>query len=132
MVDAGAQHSRRPGEHLKNAFVYQRDIDRFTPIVQGLLQPVSVPTGAGAPSATLDPMSFTAESTIRQGQNPKQDRRFNLPGAAVAYGVGGMFTHWTNNTPRHHPILERYRGIADGEWENLYAAAEHLVGTRTD
>ncbi len=37
MIDAGAQLSPRPGEHLKNAFVYQRNIDKFTSIVQGML-----------------------------------------------------------------------------------------------
>jgi len=132
MIDAGAQHSRRPGEHLKNAFVYQRDIDRFTPVVQGMLQPVSVPSGAGASFAALDPVSFIADRTIRHGQNPEQDPRVNLSAAAVSYGVGGMFTHWTNNTPRHHPTLERYGGIGDAEWNSLYAAAEDLVGTRTD
>ena len=43
LIDSGAQHSPRPGEHLKNAFVYQRNLDKFTPIVQGLLHPVSIP-----------------------------------------------------------------------------------------
>lgn len=132
MIDSGAQHSRRPGEHLKNAFVYQRDVDRFTPIVQGLLQPISVPTGPASSSAALDPISYVARGTIRQGQNPKQDPQLNLPAAAVVYGVGGMFTHWTNNTPRHHPTLERYAGIDPDEWEVCYAAAEQLVSTRTD
>jgi pyranose oxidase len=131
MVDAGAQHSRRPGEHLKNAFVYQRRLDSFTPIVQGLLQPLSVPTGA-ASVAQLDPISYRAVGKIRNAQNPLQDPAKNLPGAAVAYGVGGMFSHWTSNTPRHHEKIERIDFIDDGEWDSLYDRAELLLDTHVD
>jgi pyranose oxidase len=132
MVDGGSQHSPRPGEHLKNAFVYQRNLDKFTPIVQGLLQPVSVPVAVGY-TDTLDPIAFRPRSgTIRSGQNPRQDARRNLRNAAVSYCVGGMFTHWTNNTPRPHPALERIGFISAEEWEVLFAAAEKLLNTRTD
>src|SRR5690349_21403339 len=79
MVDAGAQHSPRPGAHLKNAFVYQRNIDRFTPIVQGLLQPISLPPRAGY-TTTLDPISFHPEGGLRSAQNPHQDPAKNLEG----------------------------------------------------
>ena len=92
MIDAGAQLSPRPGENLKNAFVYQRNIDRFTFVVQGNLNFLSVPTG-GLYTATLDPIAFRAGGTIRNGQNPRQDPPRNLPGAAATYAVGGMFTH---------------------------------------
>lgn len=131
MIDAGAQLSRRPGEHLKNSFVYQRDIDRFTPIVQGLLQPISVPPATG-PSDSLDPISFHPRGTIRSAQNPRQDPFLNLPAAAVSYGVGGMFSHWTNNTPRHHPELERVPWIDESEWDELYGQAELLLNTHHD
>lgn len=131
MVDAGAQHSRRPGEHLKNAFVYQRRLDSFTPIVQGLLQPLSVPTRT--PGATqLDPIAYRAYGGIRNAQNPLQDPAKNLPGAAVAYGVGGMFSHWTSNTPRHHEKLERIDFIDGGEWDSLYGRSEELLDTQVD
>lgn len=132
MIDAGAQHSGRPGSHLKNAFVYQRDQDRFTPIVQGLLNPVSIaPVTAGR--TVVDPISFVPPmDSIRSGHNPRQDPRKNLDGAAVSYGVGGMFTHWTNNTPRHHPTMERIPFIAGDEWDRLYGLAERLLNTRTD
>lgn len=132
MLDAGAQHSRRPGEHLKNAFVYQRDLDRFTPIVQGLLNPVSVAPMTGGRTVT-DPVSFRPPAlSIRSAHNPRQDPVKNLEAAAVSYGVGGMFTHWTNNTPRQHPTMERIDFIDDDEWDRLYCRAETLLNTRTD
>src|SRR5262249_14627753 len=130
MTDVGPQHSARPGEHLKNSFAYQRDIDKFTPIVQGLLHPLSVPPRSGHTS-TLDPISFRPkQGTIRSAQNPRQDPAKNLDGAAASYGVGGMFTHWTNNTPRHHPTMERISCISDDEWGVLYGLAEQIVNTR--
>jgi pyranose oxidase len=48
------------------------------------------------------------------------------------YCVGGMFTHWTNNTPRPHPQLERIPFIVEEEWATLFATAEKLLNTRTD
>src|SRR5438067_2210837 len=105
ILEAGAQHSRRPGEHLKNAPVYQRNIDSFTPVVQGMLQSVSISAeDVAARCHVLDPYCFSPIGKggfRRQAHNPKQERDRNLAGAAVSYGVGGMFTHWTNNTPRH-------------------------------
>jgi pyranose oxidase len=132
MIDAGAQLSEKPGQHLKNAFVYQRDIDRFTPVVQGNLNLVSIPTADGYTS-NLDPIAFRPDlPTIRSGQNPRQNPARNLPAAAVSYGVGGMFTHWTCNAPRHHPELERISFIPDAEWDALYAKAESLLDVHTD
>ena len=72
VVDAGPQHSARPGEHLKNAFVYQRDLDRFTPIVQGLLNPVSLASAKGG-RTVIDPLSYRPPSgSIRSAHNPRQ------------------------------------------------------------
>jgi pyranose oxidase len=126
------EHStlRRPGEHLKNAFAYQRDLDRFTPIVEGKLHPISVPSPGEPP--VLDPISFRPRATIRSAQNPRQDADKTLPSAAVAYGVGGMFTHWTSNTPRLHPRLKRMQFISECEWDSLYERAERLLSTQTD
>jgi pyranose oxidase len=132
IAEAGGQHSPRPGQHLKNAFVYQRDIDRFTPIVQGMLQPLSIPSSsAGQVSTNLDPIAFRAAGGTRNAHNPDQDPRKNLPAAAVSYGVGGMFTHWTNNTPRYHPS-ERVAFIPAPEWDSLYSTAERILDVRTD
>jgi len=132
IAEAGAQQSARPGEHLKNAFLYQRDVDRFTPIVQGHLNTLSIAPRMGY-SNSLDPTSFrSSREFIRDGQNPRQDPRKNLDAAAASYGVGGMFTHWTNNTPRHHPTLERIPFISSAEWDQLYSEAETILNTHTD
>ena len=135
MIDAGAQHSRRPGEHLKNAAVYQRNIDAFTPIVQGMLHRISLPAQAAFAHCTmLDPISFHPDPKKkfkRQFHNPEQPAAANLDAAAVAYGVGGMFTHWTNNTPRYH-ATERSRLISDHEWDELYEYAEDVLDVHSD
>ncbi len=133
MVEAGAQHSARPGEHLKNAFVYQRDLDKFTPIVEGLLHPLSTAQAGAGSRTTIDPISFRPEGKLmRSAYNPHQDPEKNMEAAAASYGVGGMFTHWTSNTPRHHPTIERTPFIDADEWDELYTAAEQLLDTHTD
>lgn len=134
LADSGPQLSRLPGEHLKNAVAWQRDIDRFTPIVQGLLSPISLPPRPGN-TLTVDPISYRqglATASMRHALNPRQDPYKNLPGAAQGYAVGGMFVHWTSTVPRQHPKLERMTFIDDAEWDRLYACAEALVNARTD
>jgi pyranose oxidase len=131
MVDAGPQYSARPGAHLKNAFAYQRDVDRFAPIIQSMLHPLSVPARSEG-RTTLDPIVFRPRRTIRSAQNPHQRPKMNLDAAAASYAVGGMFIHWTNNTPRHHPTLERIPFIGGREWNALYSLAESILKTNRD
>jgi pyranose oxidase len=136
MVEAGPKYSERPGAHLKNSLQYQRNLDLFSNIIRGHLHLVSVPPNPD-PEITLDPGCFAFDLAQFRGfvlnnQNPDQDPRRNLDAAAVTYGVGGMATHWTCATPRHHPTLERHHFFSEEDWERLYVDAEHLVNTHHD
>ncbi len=136
MVDTGARLSHRPGIHLKNAFLYQRNIDLFASVIRGHLHILSVPTG-GQSDLTLDPGAFRVDLDEHAGfsinnHNPDQKVSTNLPGAAVTYAVGGMTTHWTCATPRQHPTVERDDIYSDEEWDRLYTEAERLLNTHSD
>jgi pyranose oxidase len=133
MVDVGARLSRRPGIHLKNAFLYQRNLDLFASVIRGHLHELSVPT-SNQRVLTLDPGAFNVDydkfdGFVLNNQNPDQEPGTNLPGAGVTYAVGGMATHWTCATPRHHPILERSDVYSDDEWDRLYDEGEKLLNT---
>lgn len=110
MVDAGPQLSSRPGEHLKNHLAYQHSHERFGTLIRGHLHPLSRST----PPADLS------------------GRLISLDAGVATYAVGGMATHWTGVTPRHHPDVERSDVIPAAEWDALYGDAEALLNTRTD
>lgn len=133
MVDIGAKASQRLGAHLKNSYLYQRNIDLFASVIRGHLHVLSVPPST-TPEVTLDPGAFRIDTSKYRGftlnnQNPDQDPSRNLPGAAVTYLVGGMATHWTCATPRHHPTVERSDIYTDAEWDRLYTEGEKLLNT---
>ncbi|WP_035850787.1 pyranose oxidase [Kitasatospora azatica] len=136
MIDAGPLLSARPGAHLKNSYLYQRNVDLFTSVIQGHLSLLSVPPRT-RPEVTLDPSAFRVDHDrfrgfVNNNQNPAQDPETNLDAAAVCYAVGGMATHWTCATPRHHPRLERCELLDEAQWNELYEVSERLLGTRAD
>lgn len=112
MVDAGPRLSGRPGEHLKNSFLYQRSIDRFGALIRGHLHPLSIPS---------------ANRSV-----PARDLLISLDAGIATYAVGGMATHWTGVTPRHHPTVERAGCVPAADWDGLYREAEILLNTHTD
>ncbi|KOC10130.1 putative pyranose 2-oxidase [Aspergillus flavus AF70] len=150
MVETGAQESKIPGEHKKNAINYQKDIDAFVHVIQvissristfecisltfdlllfqGSLHYTSVPTNKAA-VPTLAPVSWKANGQIFNGQNPRQDPNVNLDANGVARNVGGMSTHWTCATPRQKEKVERSDIFSGDEWDSLYKEAEKLIGT---
>ena len=71
MIDAGAQLSPEPGWHLKNSFLYQKDIDLFPGVIQGQMSLFSVPPDRRA-NPTLDPDAFTYD------RDDEEYKRYNF------------------------------------------------------
>ncbi|WP_258177225.1 GMC oxidoreductase [Streptomyces solincola] len=131
MLEAGTQLSARLGQNLKNAYIYQRDPNLFAPVIRGHLHLLSVPTSA-RPELAVDPSAYpelgTNRSSARNAENPDQDPYRNIPAESACFAVGGMATHWTCASPRHHPTVERYHGISPADWDRYYTAGEELLG----
>lgn len=111
MVDAGAQTTGKYGDHQKNSFLYQRNVDEFVNVIKGHLHPLSVSTRSDVPT-TLDPSSFHYDAEkyagfVLNNQNPHQHEKDNLGASVATYAVGGMSTHWTCAVPEFNEELER-------------------------
>ncbi|MDL2081903.1 pyranose oxidase [Streptomyces sp. GXMU-J15] len=136
MIDAGAQLSGTYGEHLKNSFLYQKNVDLFASVIRGHLHPLSIAKD-DSPVVTLDPSSFSYDAEewpgfVLNNQNPEQKKRDNLGASAATYAVGGMATHWTCAVPEFHATLERtYNGeqypIDATTMDKLYKEAAGLL-----
>ncbi|KAJ5809466.1 uncharacterized protein N7503_001684 [Penicillium pulvis] len=129
MLESGAQESKIPGDHKKNAVSFQKDIDAFVHVIHGSLHTSSVPTQTNR-NLTLPPVAWSprVEQTFN-GQNKHQDPYKNLDANGVSRTVGGMATHWTCSTPRQDPSVERPKIYDDKTWDELYTKAEGLIGT---
>ncbi|KAJ8082442.1 hypothetical protein PM082_008297 [Marasmius tenuissimus] len=145
MVEIGDQDTRIPGAHKKNEIEFQKDIDRFVKVIQGVLSTVSIPVSSTV-MPTLDPSAWTAEDPKKQiisnGRNPFQAEHNHLGAQAVTRGVGGMSTHWTCATPEflkrnkndgnkeyERPVIFTDTVEDDAEWKTLYDAARSIIGT---
>ncbi|NET46340.1 GMC oxidoreductase [Okeania sp. SIO2B3] len=131
IVDAGPQRSAKPGEHLKNAYLYQKDRTNFSDMVRAELYPLSIPT-QNVELPNLDPSAFWASAFVRNNMNPYQDPNKNMPSALAAFVLGGMGIHWTCATPRYDDTeLGRLKGEISN-LESYYEQAESYFKTNRD
>ena len=86
MIDAGPQTSARPGEHLRNAYLNQREPSQFRAAVVSHLYHPSLPAPAARPLFPDDP-GLPAQPPHGRNLNPFQDRRTAMPAAAVCHAV---------------------------------------------
>ncbi|CAE6413304.1 unnamed protein product [Rhizoctonia solani] len=90
MVEVGAQESLIPGMNLKNAVKYQRDLDAFTHIIRGAMQPMSIPLVSGFLSTLQGDTWAQSEgrSSAASPFNPDQDPTQIMGNGQVTRAVG--------------------------------------------
>lgn len=133
MAEMGSQDNPVIGAHHKNSVKYQKDIDAFVHVIQGALQPVSVPPESTYMS-TLGEVAWTAapgQKLTSSFYNPNQVKELNLPGCAITRTVGGMATHWTCACPEPH-AEEREKSPIQPELPGLLAKAKEYLKVSED
>jgi pyranose oxidase len=120
MIDSGAILSERPGDHLGNAYVYQRTPNLFMDVTAAAFETFSEPTG-------LKRKRFRRHHTPRSNfENPRQRFFRNMPFAAAVYAVGGMSTVWTCSCPPQADF-ELPAALPVSRWRELLAVADDLL-----
>jgi pyranose oxidase len=129
MVDSGAQMSRRPGEHLLNAFVYQHEPSLALALMYSQNHLISSPQ---EPYKLAPPIGdlYNPPTPRTNWNNPRQNPNLNMPNAATAQVVGGAFGAWSAFAPTPQPF-ERTPLIPAAEWEASLAIANALYQTST-
>jgi hypothetical protein len=117
MLEAGAVLSDPPGEHLANAFVFQRQPNLFMDVTAAGFERYSVP------QKILRNLRYRYR---RNYENPKQRFFRNMMFASAVYGVGGMSTIWTAACPPHEDF-ELSPLIPLAEWRRLLAVADGML-----
>jgi pyranose oxidase len=130
MIDAGAQMSKRPGEHLLNAFVYQHQPNLALALMYSQNQLLSIPQEPYKLETPSGPL-YNPPLPRTNWANPRQNPNFNMPNAASAQVVGGAFAAWSGFAPTPQPF-ERTPLIPSEEWEISLDIANALFQTRTD
>jgi choline dehydrogenase-like flavoprotein len=103
VVEAGAQHTRPLGSHIRNRDPSEKGLLQYNDALNGAL---TFPSGgAGSGSAFKD--------------------------FKVIHAVGGMLSYWTCNCPTPH-VAERVPWISDAEWDSILDRARTLLGVGYD
>jgi len=127
MVEAGANLSQRPGEHLLNSYLHHKDPEQYHSAVSARLHLASIPVVRNAQSRAAVFSSYNFSN-----YNPEQNAKRNLPAAALCYAVGGMGTVWSGLVPRLEPSVEPSDVMSQEQWESAYQLAEKLLAARSD
>ncbi|CUA73271.1 hypothetical protein RSOLAG22IIIB_05218 [Rhizoctonia solani] len=134
MVEVGAQESPIVGMNMKNSVKYQRDLDAFTHIIRGAMQPMSIPPAGGfLPALQGDAWSQSeGRSSVGSPFNPDQDPTQTMGNGPVTRTVGGMSTHWTCCCPEPHDDELVQCPIERSEMRKLLQRGKELLNVHTD
>lgn len=132
MAEMGSQDNPVIGAHHKNSIKYQKDIDSFVHVIQGALQPISLPPQSTFMS-TLGEVAWTpgpGEHLIQSYHNPNQKPEENLM-SYMTRTVGGMATHWTCACPLPDPEERKKCPIEKSKFDGLLREGQKLMNVNT-